>query len=380
MLTKADALVKTFLKHETSTTLTDPRNISPRTDEFLAAIGPYISAIEHHAADLPFLVKGLDLAGRDIKMNDLCDYPTLLETDYSRFDMTISAQWLECVQNPLLEAFYPHDDVFKHVLHLAMQTRGVSDCGYNYTINGTRCSGDAHTSIGNGFINAFNTWSLFKDLPEDSWCHWHEGDDGIAGFLPSVAKRATDVTLMDIFGFTVKALVSNNIEDVTFCGRFFAVTSKGLRSYCDPVRTLSKLHITLKQGRTPELLLAKALSYRYTDGSTPIIGPVCSAIIANTKGRLAKAAKFCRDDRWLLDEVAIKDIISSDDKEVETDLRVPFARRTGISPSDQEKMEAYYIKAFTGGVPASILKLATEDQALEEDGRELHFMPTMHVM
>lgn len=376
-LLPTDAIVKTFVKMETSTSLTDPRNISPRSDEFLSVIGPYISAIEHALHDAPFLVKGVNLAGRDKKMTPLLDFHTFLETDYSRFDMTISLEWLECVQDEILTGFFPQDHLFSQALKLARKTKGVSECGLHYLINGTRCSGDAHTSIANGLLNAFNTWSVFSDVPEDCWATWHEGDDGITAFTKDWAYVAGRAELMDSFGFKVKALVTKDLLQTTFCGRFFADTPDGLRSFADPLRTLSKIHTTLSQGRLQDLLMAKGLSYAYTDGATPIIGPFCRAIIRLGEMR-RQVFKFLRADRYLLFDEELADIAEGGDASVDPALRVAFALRTGIAPADQERIEDELRFVLRDCIPGRFDKFAVSSEEWGTDDKELHFMPTLH--
>lgn len=176
---KRDAVVKNFLKIETSTNLTDPRNISPRSDEFLCVIGPTIAAIEHRLCAAPFLVKGIDCHARDRKLSSghrpLSSFSHFVETDYSRFDLSISLEYLQDVETVFLTA--NADEQFRNCYFLAFQTTGVNEIGLSYRVTGTRCSGDAHTSIANGLINHFNTWLVFQNLPPNSWVSFHEGDE-----------------------------------------------------------------------------------------------------------------------------------------------------------------------------------------------------------
>jgi len=381
-LTTSDAIVKCFLKNETSTTMTDPRNISPRSDRFLAVLGPRISAIEHYLHEAEYLVKGLDLEHRDLRMSPLIDFDTYAETDYSRFDMTISSQWLELVQDPILQSAFPDDDWIGMALKLARKTKGVSESGMCYDILGTRCSGDAHTSIGNGLINRFNTWLLFQDVPKDGFRSWHEGDDGILGLTAPYAHLASRVYTMDCLGFAVKAFITRDINTTSFCGRFLSSDGDQLLSYCDPYRSLAKLHITLSQGKLQTLLLAKTLSYAYTDGQTPIIGPIVQSLAELLRHRganLKKAQRIAMRERWLLTQVSGRVDLTLTRKPVDERLRVPFSIRTGIPPEEQERIERYYTDAFRDFVPAkydSILPL--EDVLVVGEDRLVHYMPSMH--
>jgi len=346
----------------------------------LAVIGPYISAVEHHLQDAPFLVKGINLTERDAKMTALLNYFVYAETDYCRFDMTISKDWIEEVQDPVLASYFEDPQFLLEILSLAHMTKGLSEMGLLYNVNGTRCSGDAHTSIGNGLINLFNTWALFYDLPIPDWLSYHEGDDGIMAFTAD--HDVTDrIYALDSMGFKVKLFVTNDISETSFCGRFLCTDGIKLLSYADPYRSLAKLHITLSMGKLPTLLLAKCLSYAYTDGSTPIIGPIVQQIaqllMNDSRANLRKAkliAKFEKLRRYgaHTDYTLVL-------KDVDPVLRDAFAVRTGISPSEQINLELYYTNIFKTYIPNKFYQIVpTTDVVWETEDSLVHYMPTLH--
>jgi hypothetical protein len=276
------AIVKAFIKIEAGPSAVDPRNISPRRPEFLAIIGPYIHAIERAAKAAPFLVKGLDPFAKRRTMQPFTEYPVLFETDYSRFDRTVSQDYLKHIEVGFIELLFPKTE--HPLLHVALgfllRTRGLHQLGLWYTTDGGRCSGDAQTSVLNGIINHFNTWSVLRHLPSCSWFSKHEGDDGLIGALQSVAD-SVEICLKYVtaLGFKLKVVRSTCLEDVTFCGRFYTAASGRIEDCADLHRALSKFHVTCTQGRLDELALAKALSYYHTDSDTPILGWWCYCII-----------------------------------------------------------------------------------------------------
>jgi len=276
------AIVKAFIKIEAGTAAVDPRNISPRRPEFLAIIGPYIYAIEKAARAAPFLVKGLDPFAKRRTMQPFTEFPVLFETDYSRFDRTVSQDYLKFIEVGFIELLFPKSE--HQLLHVALgfllRTRGLHQLGLWYTTDGGRCSGDAQTSVLNGIINHFNTWSVLRHLPPRSWFSKHEGDDGLIGALKSVADSVeTCLKYVPALGFKLKVLRSTCLEDITFCGRFYTASSGRIEDCADLHRALSKFHVTCTQGRLDELALAKALSYYHTDSDTPILGWWCYCII-----------------------------------------------------------------------------------------------------
>lgn len=84
-ISRRDALVKNFIKRETTEKYVDPRNISPRSDEFLVVMGPHVSALEKFAGECQYLVKGLGLKDRAKKMETIMGYGSYLEVDFKRF-------------------------------------------------------------------------------------------------------------------------------------------------------------------------------------------------------------------------------------------------------------------------------------------------------
>lgn len=354
-----DSLVKNFLKMETSIKPGDPRNISPRTDRFLVILGPYISALEHQLSNHPNLVKGLNLVQRDSKMSTLLNFDTYIETDYSRFDMSISEPMLTEVQDYLLvHPFHEYDShLFVQALQYARHTTGVNEIGIRYSVNGTRCSGDAHTSIANSLINHFNTWLALRSLPEGSWTSFHEGDDGVIALKSQYVDQACyNLNLLPCLGFQIKAAVYRSIESVSFCGRWFYVRNGVLKSICDLPRSLSKLHTTCHLGNPLALMFAKCLSYYHSDAHTPIIGAFITMFIRiysdQIRERQHKRAINClKRDYWFwLKHKDMKDIynfknIYREYVEPDGEARAMVALRTGITPAMQMAFEQYY-KSF----------------------------------
>ncbi|UXD80113.1 putative RNA-dependent RNA polymerase, partial [Linepithema humile C virus 1] len=173
------AKVKNFVKFETTDKFVDPRNISPREDEFLAGVGPYIAAIEQAAKNAEFLVKGLCPRKRATRLEWLREYSDYISIDFERFDQTITPDVLRIFERYILTRPFRQHDSYIRLVQLSAKTAGVSRFGTRYQVEGTRCSGDAWTSVANGLLNRFLVWLCLRKLPSTSWKSAHEGDDGI---------------------------------------------------------------------------------------------------------------------------------------------------------------------------------------------------------
>lgn len=349
--TAKDARVECFLKMETTNRQVDPRNISPRSDEFLSIVGPYVSAIEHMATRCPYLVKGLSPYARANKMSVQVEHPNYIETDYSRWDLHMKSTFMSDVEHEIFRKVYPrseHTDFYKFI-DATLTTSGSHRLGALYDSElGGRCSGDAHTSIGNGICDRFLTWVCLRNIPRSLWSNFHEGDDGHTAVADAAINTArVCMAIIPCFGFSVKVVESTVLHDTTFCGRVPFVDATGYHEMCDIPRTLAKFHITLAQGDLKALLLAKAYSYYFTDRHTPIVGPLCHSLIrilapqvkVERMLRLIKATTFSNYDRGKI----ISGLRSSlKPIQVNEAARAAALHRWGLPISQQHKMEQVF--------------------------------------
>lgn len=314
-------------------------------------------------------------------MTKLTNFDSFVETDYSRFDMTISEDWVKQVEHSLLSIPFdleqPEHSLYRLALDLLPRIKGVSSFGLLYHILGTRCSGDAHTSIGNGLVNAFNTWVCLRDLPPGAWSSKHEGDDGFVAYQSEYHQVIKDrLSQLGCMGFTVKMKFTTNIQEVEFCGRFHGVTPTGLRSFCDPLRALAKFNVTLSTWKLRPLLLAKALSYHHTDARTPVIGPLCRALITILSDDGVQV-----DTRAYLDTVKSRYLAGDSIKfvanlGVDDHLRGAFSDRSGITVSQQLQLEGMFASwAELGVIPAQFPKIKVHAQDYELSDRNIFFTP-----
>lgn len=319
----------------------DPRNISPRNDTTLTTLGPYFSAIEHNAAALPFLIKGCDIPGRTRKMRDLLGWSHYYEIDYSRFDLSISAEVISQFEHAWVSFVYPPDSypLFWQTLVSTLITSGFSEYGITYSLPGSRCSGDPHTSVGNGILNAFLTWLVTYDKDCSYYC---EGDDGIIGCSEPILD---EIEIIPDLGFMLKIDHYDHIDDCSFCGMYLLDDRGTLRMYSDPIRTLSKIHVCCADGAPNNLIVAKALSILNLNPSTPIVTAFCRHILRvvhskllNPRNRNRLTAALRRVAPWVVYFPFSYDPVCAEPSPA---MRAAFAVRTGVSPSLQIQYEAY---------------------------------------
>lgn len=351
--------------------MTDPRNISPRSDIFLSVVGPYVGAIDAAAHDAPYLVKGLTMDQRRAKLSTLAEYDTFIEIDYSRFDKTLDQPIIVDVEMQLFEYVYPRDahPLLWEALSLLPWTKGRSVVGLSYTVAGTRLSGDSHTSVFNGFDNSFFKWLVLEDIPRPIENHgFHEGDDGDIGIRgQDRAQAESNISFLCFLGLVVKVKITDLLEDTTFCGRFYTFDGQ-MRDMCDLKRTLAKFHITCSGLSARRAMVAKAFSYWATDKDTPIVGTLCYVILKLYVKRW-DLSHIARSGMNLFEK---ERIISGFNEEL-VHVWPPASKyalashRSGYSISLLRSYEDMFLSWLdVGAVPASFPQLENEDLACDD--------------
>jgi len=178
-LSKSDlhrcTLRKSFIKRElllSDVELKDPRVIQGVSDLANVVLGPWIytltqafkAVVKPH--DNFVIACGMDALELGSWIEDKVD-SSFVETDFSRFDKTISRYALEFEQS-VYALFDPPRDV-KRILEAQLETRGITSHGIYYEVDGTRKSGDPNTSLGNSLINLAVSlfaycWSVGRSL------------------------------------------------------------------------------------------------------------------------------------------------------------------------------------------------------------------------
>lgn len=271
-------------------------------------------------------------------------YRYFYEIDYSRFDASISLEMMACFELQWLCLVYPPEvyPEFASALVSCLSTRGVSDVGITYRTYGTRCSGDAHTSIGNGILNHFLTFLMTSHLSDV--LSYHEGDDGLICTLERIDHW---FTILPTLGFLIKLDLHSSLTDAAFCGMYLCDTPSGLSAYSDPERTLVKLHVCKADGLPQNLLFAKALSVLSLNPCTPIITAWCQHILRCVDTPLSKPSRRHHLLRTIarIQSGGRRHFVSFSPRTftITSDVRAAFAHRTGISPALQVAYESYLL-------------------------------------
>ncbi|UTQ50832.1 MAG: nodavirus polyprotein (domains: methyltransferase, RdRP) [Koper noda-like virus 4] len=255
-----------------------------------------------------------------------------IETDYTRFDGTIS-EWL---QKNIVKAMYSRwasdedRQVFFHCWNQVFKQIGITAFGELYdSYYGTR-SGSPTTTDGNTAINAFIVYVALRELgctheQAIALLGIYAGDDGISRLIPGLSSKLEEVAIK--FGLKLKSIERTPGEEFCYLGRIFPNILQTTTSYQDLERTLPKLHISINKQVTRDVAAAnKALGYQTTDALTPIVGVWCETVLDK-----------CKPDRnkMLAEEIFKLELGAwpQNDQDVEM-MKASIMNRLGVSSDD----------------------------------------------
>jgi len=223
-------------------------------------------------------------------MSKLLKRSVFYETDFTRFDQCFSAETMLSVEYQWFQRTFPFNEhpLANLLMLMALTTRGQSDIGVKYKVLGTRCSGDAHTSIFNGLTNDFMMWIMFGRC-----VRYHEGDDGVVAFTRKTDPGRNSFFFLEILGFQLKCDRYTSINDVSFCGMKIYQNSHHLSMYSDFWRTACKIHTICSDGKPHELARAKAFSLLALNPSTPILSAWAHLILRCTDRHKSRDKLVC---------------------------------------------------------------------------------------
>jgi len=242
-LQRTDHFSSSFVKTEILRSCVDPRNIIQKSDRYNAAIGPAIYAFSKSLARCwnkthwIFYTSGAHAEDISDWVHDQCqrlglDFTTChkIISDQKRQDGHVTRNALEWE----IEMFrlLGVDEEILIELKENITTVGFSAHGYYFRKDGTRRTGEPHTSSGNSGMNApMNIIMLRDQIPfEVDWSNppfsvMVQGDDILIIVKPDIVQHldsATSISIAADMGFLVKFYdITTDMSDLDYCSRYF---------------------------------------------------------------------------------------------------------------------------------------------------------------
>lgn len=282
-----------FVKDEFYPEVKHARMIVNRTLEWLSFMGPLMTTCEDQVYQLPQFVKHVTEKERIAIVSDVATpYVTVLEGDYTSFESSFvprviaNCEWL-LVKHIAAHALTTEElDILQQDMYKGESV--LSHRHFTVRVRGRRKSGDAHTSMANGFTNfMLYRFAMLRQFPGNCAVAENvkvEGDDS-AGAAPLVARRLFEHT-MEALGFRLKLNVHTDPMRITFCQTQHISTGVVVR---DPRPILAKFgwsgsrHVSFNKKHLLMLLRSKALSLAASLPGCPIIWALAACAIRLTE-------------------------------------------------------------------------------------------------
>lgn len=344
-LMKKDYRCKMFGKREFYNDYKYERMINPRSDEFIAQVGPYIHKIDdylfHHSPLAKHFIKGMTpeemIASMDARFKG---HSLFIETDYSSFEGSYTVDYQKHVEFALFKHLLKNNPHVLKLIKPCYSSNGPNNKVFNpflsASFSGSRMSGDLWTSSMNGFSNLMNMMFLCKKcgVSADGYV---EGDDG----LFAVNKGAITSEHYSKLGFNIKLDYQTAIEDCAFCQKIFHPDTKTLLG---PPILLNKAGWTAakKYFQSPErvhheLYKAVCMSYLSLYNNCPVIGPFFQSQLQHLENY-----KYRYEDNWWKNEMKRIDKKFSCGT-IDMRDRLLYEKRFGITIEHQLQFEQWAV-------------------------------------
>jgi len=278
--------IMAFQKAESYQNIKAPRNISSVSTELTLQLSCFAKKFKEHCLNKqPWYAPGKNPKQIERRLYTLFRNEfKMVTTDFDKMDGRVS-KWLQQEVVTTIYSSWVHDKHRTELLQLLKRLHNataVTAGGVKYKPGYSVKSGSPITTDGNTIINAFIFYCALRKCGNGEFAAWSKiglvcGDDGI---IPEYGNCADMCELVAReLGMVIKSEVHSNMDPIPYCGRYFYIDNVNIVSFADPMRTISKLHLTAKSPLSDEqCLVNKACGYIVTDTQTPIISDWCRRI------------------------------------------------------------------------------------------------------
>lgn len=278
--------VSAFVKAEAYAEIKPPRNISATDPVHTMVLSTYTYAVkENFLKKTSWYCPGLTLPAMAQKLQTFAimadrEHFDLAETDYSKYDGTITKPLREAVE----EQFYGHlfaleadNKQLIRLIRSEYHAKAYTRYG-RYDPDGSRLSGSPLTTDGNTMIGAAVDYYMLRKLtaftPAECYDRvgLHFGDDGVSLYLNGVTEIAAQL------GLKLKLDKRTRGNPLGFLGRVFPNVWDDLSSIQDPLRVWPKINLVFN-GADNTALQQRWYAYLLSDGHTPGLSAYCKKML-----------------------------------------------------------------------------------------------------
>jgi hypothetical protein len=288
MSTVVNNKLKAFIKTEAYAAANDPRNITTMSPELTINMSAYTIPMGEYFKGLQWYGIGKSPKKLIRRMREIAKdagVHGIVPSDYSRFDGSVSKflqdhvtlaiclRWLD--ENHRASFKYYHKEVFKK--------RAVTAEGCAYDAGSGTRSGSPLTSF-NTLKSSYISYCALRNIgynKQEAYAKLgiNAGDDGATANWGGIYRDALEKASGDL-GLKCESGIIAQYQPVPFLGRFFADPWTCDETFQDPIRTITKIHLTSNRGLTLEQAACnRAHGYLSTDSLTPLIGTYCRRVL-----------------------------------------------------------------------------------------------------
>lgn len=271
------ARLKSFQKQEVYEDPKAPRNISTVQTSDTIRLGQYMLPLkERMVTVLPWFMPGKNPEQITDAIHAYCKRRTkVVETDYSKWDGTLSRDMRQLEQKIILDCFHQdYHDELRELLDRDTQLTGYTKFGIPYCAEYSRMSGSQSTTLGNSILNGFVAYLAYRLAGKNSLDAWRcigpkFGDDGVddvGGKWLAAAK---------MLGLKLKMDIRYTRRFVTFCGRYYIQPALFKCSIFNPRKLVRSLPVSLSSKE----YISKLQGYAITERHVPITGAYIRALL-----------------------------------------------------------------------------------------------------
>ena len=294
------------MKKEGYNDVKDPRMISGVHITHTVGFGRYMYAVKQYMRKFEWFMPCCNPTEFAERIHNYCsDREVVVETDYSRFDGTISEFLTEVERNVYRSMFAKeHSPELEKFLKADRQLTAYTRSGVTYKTGWARLSGSQSTTVGNTIINAFVAYCAYRNAGKS-----HK--ESIADLGPKYGDDGIDANITgftatgEALGLKIKEIKRRTNYFVTFCGRYYINPKYSKTSIFNVVKAMQSLPVV--HDVEPCAPLAKLLGYLAVDPYTPLLSHYVRAAFrvygydVNNE-RVRKLMNRDRDLVWKVDQ------------------------------------------------------------------------------
>jgi len=340
-LNKKDSSLKMFVKNErmNDVTVKAPRAIQARSPRYNLEIQRYLMPVEEFVFKRGYKrrisAKGLNQYQKAQLLREAWDDfndPIAILLDHSRFDSRQHRLWIKR-EHEFYKKFYPGDDYFAKLLDAQVINSGASRNGTHYTVDGTRASGDANTSLGNSCTNFAIISYWLSHIPDKRIIV--DGDDSVV-FIERADHKYIDLKSLESLGFGTTYAEAEYFQNIDFCQCNPINTTNGWLMVRSPQRVIERSTVCIEENYSRTDLFRRWLASigrceHSCNRGVPVLSSFCRMLATASEQEIT----LSEDVKFRVITEDLSDVITNN-------ARVDFYLAFGISIQQQLELELYY--------------------------------------